>query len=255
VLLTQETTSPSTRAVPAPPRIVRRKPGTLGIYVIGRILSAPLMAVAIALAALVVLEPVVAFLFPPEAAHIVAQWRQFEARHGLVCYVKYQLDLSRFVGRDEVLFSEFSDYRVGTAVKAHVFHFGPTGYSILDRSIRNYARNRAILWFCASFLTAIAWVLFHALWFIPWRNRELVRFGRATYGAVVEKHLHHGSRRLISCALIYQFKVKGVLRMQRLRVAPQRFDDARLGELVIICFDPFRPSRSIVYDYCDFIAV
>jgi hypothetical protein len=111
-----------------------------------------------------------------------------------------------------------------------------------------------ILWYSASFALAIGWILFYATWLSPWRSHRLVRHGQATFGAVVEKSVIHGARRLLAFALTYQFKAHGTLRRRRIRIGPQRYDSAEVKDLVIILFDPARPGRNIVYDYCDFIA-
>lgn len=63
-----------------------------------------------------------------------------------------------------------------------------------------------------------------------------------------------GARRRLSFTLTYQFKALGALQARRIRISPQRYDSAGIKDLVIILFDPARPSRNIVYDYCDFVA-
>ena len=139
-------------------------------------------------------------------------------------------------------------------MKAHVIHLGPLGYSALDRSLGAYARYRKILWFGAAFAMAIGGVLFYAIWLLPWRSRWLTRNGKATFGAVVEKTIVHGMRRHLYFTLTYQFKALGSLWAHRIRISPQRYDSAGVKDLVVVVFDPARPSRNIVYDYCDFIA-
>jgi hypothetical protein len=250
----EEADSPIPPVLLRSPRTVRRKPGTLGPLLLGRILTAPGLVVVAALLAFAVCEPLVVFLLPAQSARIVGQWREFKLRRGIAYYVEYQLDRSGFIGRDEVLLNEYQKFHVGQAVKAHVIHLGQLGYSALDRSLANYARYRMILWFCASFALAIGWVFFHALWVSPWRAHWLVQYGKATFGAVVAKSILHAHRRHLSFTLTYQFRAMGTLQARRMRISPQRYDMADLKDLVIILFDPTRPSRSIVYDYCDFIA-
>ena len=247
--------SPIPRVLLRSPRAVRRKPGTLGPLLLGRILTAPVLAVFAALLGLVVLEPIVVFLLPAQPARVVGQWREFKAREGTTCYIEYQFDRFKFTGTDEVLPDEYPAFQVGQAVRAHVIHLGPLGYSALDRSLRAYARYRMILWFSALFALAIGGVLFYAIWLLPWRAHWLTRHGEATFGAVVEKSIIHGRRRHLYFTLTYQFKAQGTLRARRIRISPQRYDSAGVKDLVIILFDPARPSRNIVYDYCDFIAL
>jgi hypothetical protein len=246
--------SPIPRALLRSPRVVRRKPGTLGPLLLGRILTAPVLAFFAALLGIVVLEPVVIFLLPAQPARIVGQWRQFKARRGTTYYIEYQFDRSGFVGRDEVLPDEYQAFQVGQTIKAHVIHLGSVGYSALDRSLKAYARYRMILWFGAVFALAIGGVLFYAAWMLPWRSRWLAQHGEATFGAVVGKSIVHGRRRYLYFTLTYQFKALGALQARRIRISPQRYDSAGVKDLVIVLFDPARPSRNIVYDYCDFIA-
>jgi hypothetical protein len=236
------------------PRPVRRKPGTLGPLLLGRVLTAPVLLAAAALLALAVFEPVVVFLLPAQPARVVRQWSDYKAHQGSTDYVEYQFDRSGFTARDEVLPTEYSAFQLGQPVQAHLFHLGPLHYSALDRSPAAYARYRMILWLGVSFGLAIGGVLFYAIWLLPWRSRWLAQNGQATFGAVVEKSIIRAGRRHISFTLTYQFKVNGDLWARRIRISPYRYDDADLKDLVIILFDPKRPRHSIVYDYCDFIA-
>jgi len=250
----QTVDSPIPRALLRSPRRVRRKPGTLGPLLLGRILTAPLLAVFAALLAFVVLEPIVVFLLPAQPAHVVGQWQEFKVRRGIAYCIKYQFDRSGFIGRDGVLPGEYQAFEVGQAVKAHLIHLGPLGYSALDRSLKAYARYRMILWFGALFALAIGGVSFYAIWLLPWRSQWLTQHGRATFGAVVEKSIVHGRRRHLYFTLTYQFKAQGNLWARSIHISPQRYDSAGVKDLVIILFDPARPNRNIVYDYCDFIA-
>jgi hypothetical protein len=237
------------------PRGVRRKPGTLVPLLIGRILTAPLLVACVGLLAVAIVDPIVVFLVPAQAAHINRMWMVSEGRRGTTDHIEYQFDQSGFVGSDEVLPAEFAALQVGQAVRGHVIHLGPVGYSALDRSAGAYARNRRILWFVTGFALAMSAVLFYALWLVPWRSRWLTRHGKATFGAVVEKSIiSHGNRRHFYFTLTYQFKALGELKRKQIRISPQRFDSAGVKDLVIILFDPKRPGRNIVYDYCDFLA-
>jgi hypothetical protein len=250
----QAVDSPIPRALLRLPRIVRRKPGTLAPLLLGRILTAPVLAAFAFLLGLVVLEPIVVFLLPARPARIVRQWCEFKARRGTAYYIEYQFDRSGFTDRDEVLPDEYNAFSVRQTVKAHLIHLGPLRYSALDRSLAAYARYRMILWFGALFALAIGGVLFYAIWLLPWRSYWLTRHGHATFGAVVEKSIVHGRRRHLYFTLTYQFNALGTLQAQRIRVSPQRYDSAGIKDLVIILFDPARPSRNMVYDYCNFIA-
>jgi hypothetical protein len=242
-------------AIPPPlqrsPRRVRRKPGTLTPLLLGRILSAPVLAAVAALVALVVLEPLVVFLIPAQPARVVGRW--FDQRRPSAYYIDYQFDRSGFTSRDQVLLAEYSAFQLGQTVKAHLIHLGPLGYSALDRSPRAYARYRMITWYTALFGLVIGWIMFYAIWLLPWRAYWLTRHGQATFGAVVEKGAIQTLRRNLHFTLTYQFKACGTLRAKRIRISWQRYDSADLKDLVIILFDPARPNRSIVYDYCDFV--
>ncbi len=250
----QAVDSPIPRVLLRSPRTARRKPGTLGPLLLGRILTTPVLAVCVALLGLVVIEPIVVFLLPAQPARIVGQWHEFSGRRGTAYYVEYKFDPSGFTGRDQVLPDEYAAFAVGQTVLAHVIHLGPVGYSALDRSPRGYAHYRMIAWLGASFAAAIGGVCFYGLWLLPWRSNWLARYGVATFGAVVEKRVFHDHRRHLHFTLTYQFKAQGILRAQRIRISPQRYDSTDVKDLLIILFDPKRPSRSIVYDYCDFVA-
>ena len=243
---------PIPRPLRRSPRGVRRKPGTLAPLLLGRILTAPVLAAVVAIVALVVLEPLVVFLIPAQPARVVG--REVDQHRGSAYYIDYRFDRSGFTGRDQVLLAEYSAFQLGETVKAHLIHLGPLGYSALDRSPRAYARYRMIAWYAALFALMIGWILFYAIWLLPWRAYWLTRHGQATFGAIVEKRVIHTLRRDLHFTLTYQFKAGGTLRAKRIRISPRRYDSANLKDLVIILFDPVRPSRNIVYDYCDFVA-
>lgn len=245
--------SPIPRALLRSPRMVRRKPGTIGPVLLGRIITTPVLAVFAATLGFAVLEPTVVFLLPAQPAQVVGQRRVLKSRRGTVYCIEYQFDLSGFTGHDEVLPEEYRAYHVGQAVKAHLLRLGPFAYSALDRSLKTYARDRMILWVGALFACATGGVLYYAVWLMPWRSHWLTRHGQATFGAVVEKSIVRTGRRQLNFTLTYQFKARGALRGRRIRISSQRYDSAGVKDLVIILFDPTRPSRNIVYDYCDFI--
>jgi hypothetical protein len=142
----------------------------------------------------------------------------------------------------------------GQPVRAHLVHIGALGYAALDRSARAYARYRRIDWFGALFAAAIGGVLYYGFWLAPWRTHWLTRHGKATFGAVVEKRVIQTTRRHQSFTLTYQFKAMGRLRSRRISVNDRRYDSAGVKDLVVVLFDPARPGRNIVYDYCDFVA-
>jgi hypothetical protein len=249
----QETDSPIPRVLLRAPRSVRRKPGTLGLLLFGRVLTAPLLACCVALTAFVILEPII-FMVPAQAARVVRLWSEFRAHEGTSFYIRYRFDRSAFIGQCEVLPEEYRNFQVGQAVNAHLVHLGVLGYSVLGRSLSAYAHFRMILWFGAFFGAAIGAVVFYAVWILPWRSHWLTQNGKATFGAVVEKSMILGARRHFYFTLKYQYKAFGVLWARRINISPQRFDAAGEKDLIIILFDPARPSRNIIYDYCDFVA-
>jgi hypothetical protein len=232
---------------------VHRKPGTLGVILFGRILTAPLLIAVAALLAFDIVEPIL-FLLPARPARIIAQWTDNQARRGTTFYIQYQLIGSSFIGCDEVFPHQYQTSHVGQDVMAHVIHLGKVGYSSLERSLSNYAHMRLILWFGGGVGLAIGSVLFYAIWLTPWRAWWLTKYGKATFGAVVAKGVFHASRRHLAFSLTYQFKVGGELLKRKIRIHPMRYDMAEVKDLVIILFDPAKPTRNIVYDYCDFIA-
>jgi hypothetical protein len=235
------------------PRVVRRKAGTLLLVVVGRILTAPILAAAVGLVGLAVFEPVVVFLIPGQPARVVGKG-ETDGKRQAGYYVEYRFDRSGFTARDQILPGEYSAFAVGQAISAHVVHLGPVGYATLDRSWPAYRRYRSILWFGTVFASVIGGVLFYGVWLLPWRAWGLVRNGEAAFGAVVAKSIIRGPRRFLHFTLTYQFKARGELRATKIHISPQRYDATGVKDLVIILFDPNRPSRNIVYDYCDFIA-
>ncbi|MGA3067239.1 MAG: hypothetical protein ABSF29_10375 [Tepidisphaeraceae bacterium] len=252
---TQVVDSPIPRELLHSPRMVLRKRGTLTVLLLGRMITGPVLAIFAALVAFVVLEPIVVFVIPAQPARVIALWGDNKARHGIAYYVEYQLDRSGLIGRDQVLQNEFAAYHVGQAIKAHAIHLGKVGYAALDRSLQAYARYRLIDWFGAAVGIAVGTVLFYGIWLVPWRSHWLVKNGKATFGAIVAKSIICTGRRQCSFTLTYQFKAMGNLWARRMSINPRRYDSAALKDLVIVLFDPKRPKHSIVYDYCDFIAV
>jgi hypothetical protein len=249
-----KTDSPMPKVLLRTPRSVRRKKGTLVHLVLARVLTAPIVAVAAALVAVSVLEPILVFLVPGQPAVIIGNWKDFKPRRGYSYHVDYRFDRSGFTAHDEVRLEEVEAFDLGQKVTAHAVHIGPIGYAALDRTLDAYARHRGILWFGSAFAAAIGGALFYAAWLLPWRAHWLARNGEAAFGAVVRKSVYQVPRRHLSFSLTYQFKAHGILHAKHIRISPQRYDSTGVKDLVIILFDSNRPSRSIVYDYCDFIA-
>ena len=244
--------SPIPRAFLRSPRRVLRKPGTCVPFLLGRILTAPVLAISAALAGVVVLEPIVVFLLPAQPARLLRQWRETKVRGGTDYWIEYQFDRSGFVGHSRVPQEQYQALHVGQPLMAHLIHIGPLGYSALDRTAADYARGRMILWFGTLFALLIGGIFYYEFWLLPSRAHWLMHHGEVTFGAVVEKRISH-SQRHFSCSLTYQFKAAGALRARRIRISPQRYDATGVKDLVIILFDPRRPKRNIVYDYCNFV--
>ncbi len=228
----------------------------MGPLLLGRILSAPFVAAAIALCAAAMIEPLI-FLLPAQPARIERLWSQFKARRGTFYFATYRLERSGFEAVDELMPAEYFSLRIGQRVQAHALHLGSVGYSALHRSVAAYARSRVGLWVNAAFALPIGLLLFHAIWLMPWRTLWLVKHGQATFGAVVQKSVIFGvgGRRQMFFTLTYQFKAFNVLRARKISIHPQRYDSAGVKDLVVVLFDPRCPSRNIVYDYCNFVAI
>jgi len=247
--------SPIPPALARNPRAVRRKPGTLGVLILGRVLSAPILVAFALVIAFTLLEPVVVFLVPAQPARVLRLWVDYQPRRGTTYDVAYRFERSGFVAREIMFPDEFEQLRDGQLINAHLVRIGGLGYAALDRSLRAYARNRMILWFGSFFAAAVGGVLGYAIWFLPWLSHRLAQTGQATFGAIVAKSIYRTGRGQLSFTLTYQYKAKGRLMACRIRINPHRYDSAAVKDLVIVLFDPNRPSWSIVYDYCNFVVV
>jgi len=84
-------------------------------------------------------------------------------------------------------------------------------------------------------------------WLVPARHRRILREGMIVAGVVEE--LPPGPQ--FKCKYSYT-DASGGRHMHRVNVSPMLAVRMRAGDPLTIAYDPDRPKRHIVYEFCDF---
>jgi hypothetical protein len=103
----------------------------------------------------------------------------------------------------------------------------------------------------ALFWNGVLSIFLHRLWFVPWRNRELLRRGVAAPGRVLRKFTREGKG--VRYFLEYEFTMAGGTRREEtMEVSSHAIWDALAEGQAITVFHSNRgPTPSVVYEASD----
>src|SRR5205823_12903953 len=94
-----------------------------------------------------------------------------------------------------------------------------------------------------------------------WKLRRLIRQGAAASATIIEKkeiagrpsrHTIHYEYRVPSEAVDGQVLSTPVLLTASMKVRPQDYQQAQIGDQVVVLYHPERPRRSVIYRYSDY---
>jgi hypothetical protein len=161
---------------------------------------------------------------------------------------RYLISGNQVEGSDSVDQKIYARLQVGQAITVRAAMLGPWPASEIPR--RNYFASRWFLW-----LWTIGWngfvlkLLYNGV-IIP---RRLVREGTAVLGQIVGKKMMRG--RSTVYRLRYEYQPMGGDTITRtMDVTRKNFDAISEGQQAVILYDPMKPKRSTIYDYCSYQA-
>jgi hypothetical protein len=101
-------------------------------------------------------------------------------------------------------------------------------------------------------------------WVVPWRTRQLLRYGSVAAGTVCDKQTRAGSKGGRTYVVRYDYRVvpedsmNPELTAQSLEsemyVTPADYEKAEVGKGVTVIYDPRKPKRSLVYEFAEYEA-
>lgn len=110
------------------------------------------------------------------------------------------------------------------------------------------------------FALAIVSAMLKACWdlFIPWRQHNLLCWGEATFGVIVERQQTVGKGALLT--LTYEYQVPGDVDSAtspatiraKMRMPGVDFRGCQVGDCVTVFYNRTRPRRSVIYEYADY---
>jgi hypothetical protein len=105
------------------------------------------------------------------------------------------------------------------------------------------------------FLLVIGYMMAHEGVIVPFRRRHLVCCGNPVIGRITEKRRRWRSRGRACYVIHYEFVPVGqVQHVENKIVNPIAYGRPEVGDSVTVLYDPARPYRNVVYEFCPFRA-
>ena len=137
------------------------------------------------------------------------------------------------------------------------------GTKLPIRSIRILGRSQSVLanasagdliWgvaLPALFWNGIMFAFFYAMCLSPLRQRRLLRDGQAVMGQITGKKVRKGKSTGYELTYIYP-RPDGYAQTRTMEVRKGDYDLANAGDEVLVFYNPSRPKRSVIYEYCQY---
>jgi hypothetical protein len=230
-----------------PPRLVHRRQRYLGW--LGLI---PHTLIGLGMLVFCIGEPILLFGTRGIPGRVV-DFKTVTSSKGAVSYhvtYLYSEDGQTVTDTSQVGHDEYAHLTRGDVLPVHAVNFFGHHFSELDRTPGDFARQRFFLW-----PFTLIWLGMISLFYLaPLRSKHLVRDGEPILGKVTGKDLSH-NKNTTNYRLAYTFTPMGGQAVAtRMLVRRQFYDQANVGDEVVIVFDPNKPKRSVIYQYCDYQA-
>ena len=247
----------------ATPRAIRRRQGAWAgcAVVFGRLFILPHMCVGVFLMLMVPITIGEMFFGTVQQGRIVGKWTTSTKRTNY--HIRYAYDVNGDHRAAERSCSE-AEYQVipdparaqppptieirGLSVLGHYFH-----EAMLPGESR-WAEIGALAG-AALFWNGILSVFVYLLWILPWREKQLYRWGTPVPGRITGKHTRTGKS--VSYYLDYEFISPrwGVLKRQQTIAGQQYYHQTHPGQLVTILCYPQKKRPSVIYEFGSFECV
>ena len=172
----------------------------------------------------------------------------------------YTVDQIEYEGTASLEADEYAAMREGQAITVKVYWPGVEGGHWPGFASYSPLEEVGGICFFALFWNGIVSIFVYMLYVLPWRLRQLVRWGQPTEGIVrdVQQHMQKGKKVI---QVRYEYVVPpdghspgGVISGKASASGPKA-EALHQGSLVTVLYDPRRPKRSLPYALSDFKAV
>lgn len=179
-------------------------------------------------------------------------------RHYYVQYV-YDVDGQGYSGEVKVDKERFDQVREGDAITVRAWDVMPDSGQWPRVPGHWPASCVGELWAVTMFWNGILSIFLWWMYVRPWRQRRLVRIGIPTAGIIreVNMQVNKGTK---SFVIRYEYAVPatddrpGQVLNGKLRSTVKNAEHAKRGDVATVLFHPRKPSRSLLYAYCDYRA-
>jgi hypothetical protein len=238
---------------PPPPRAVRRKVGTGCALMFPRLFVLPHVIIGI----VTLLAVPTRWYVYNHGTHVQATIHKLERRtskKGGVYYVvgfDYMLGGRRYSEEYESLSNaEGSRTRIGDKIDGRAA--APLGYTEFLRTTLDIRSDLLALGAWSLVWNLFIGLFMYLLWVVPIRQRLLARGGLAAAGIITGRKETHG--RGTTHTLFYTFHTEGGQLVQaKSDVSQGPYHAAREGAPVTVIYDPKKSTRSLPYEFSDFI--
>lgn len=239
--------------LPPPPRAVRRKVGTGCALMFPRLFVMPHVIVGI----VTLLAVPTRWYVYNHGTHVQATIHKLERRtskKGGVYYVAgfdYTLGGRPYSEEHESLTdAEGRRTRIGDKIDGRAA--APLGYAIFLRTSLDIRSDLLALGGWSLARNAFIGLFIYLFWVVPIRQRLLAKHGLAAAGVNTGRKETRG--RGTTYTLFYAFQAPGGQRIQaKSNVSREGYQAAHEGAAVTVIYDPNKPTRSLPYEFSDFI--
>ncbi len=244
-------TSERLRSVPLPPREVARWRGLAVPFRVALFLLIPHVWVGFLLVWMFVTTCALALYGQQRQATVTRRQYVQSQKGGDSCQIDY------------VYSDEGGRHNDSGAMDASAYRLFPRDSKIPIRSIRILGRSQselaygscgASIWglaFAALLWNGIMFIFFYAACLSPLRQRRLLRDGQAVMGQITGKKVRKGKSTGYELTYIYP-RPDGYAQTRKMEVRKGDYDLANAGDEVLVFYNPSRPKRSVLYEYCQY---
>jgi hypothetical protein len=250
----------------APPRRVRRRPGTRSRVYGQWIWLGILTAGGLVILALRAPEPWLLALTPPQRAAV-----KFVSRSGLPKTGRRKSQITYEVvflyhpngardadvaikDSDSITAAEYDALSGRGSVMIHAAQLGPLRWATIHRTPWQYLRARALDWCVAIAWNALTFTAIYCGWRRHGQTRKLLREGQPVAGRItaVRRDRDKSSAYMID----YEYPLPNTMlpspQRGSLAIGKRDFQRASEGQPIVVLCDPQDPARHLVYDFCDY---
>ncbi|HEY2584332.1 MAG TPA: DUF3592 domain-containing protein [Tepidisphaeraceae bacterium] len=137
-----------------------------------------------------------------------------------------------------------------------MIHAGPLGLTTLHRTLWGYIAARWLWWCMILVWNGLTFILLRQTWLRRHRARRLLRNGRPAVGRITGRGTDRNAWAPNAHVVKYEFSVGDAASPPHRASTPvgvRDYERARVGQHVIVVYDPHDLDQSLVYDFCRYV--